>query len=118
MTLQRAGSGRPTASGALLTAALGLVVLSGGAARGQQSIDRFFDSFTDEWMRLNSDAAAASRYFSGEEQDRVERQLVPQTDAFELERITLARRGLAELRRFDRARLGEAERESADLMEW
>ena len=93
-------------------------LLLGVIATAQPAIDQFFDRFTDDWMRLHTDAAAATRYFSGEEQQRVERLLEPETVEFERQRIALARRGLADLRRFDRAGLTEAQRESADLMAW
>lgn len=101
-----------------LPAILVFMALYGAVLPGQPSIDQFFDRFTDDWMRLNTDLAAATRYFSGEEQRRVERQLAPETDEFERQRIALARRGLADLRRFDSAALTDAQRESADLMAW
>ena len=84
----------------------------------QHPIGQFFDAFTDEWMRFHTDAAAATRYFTGEEQDRVERELMPQTRAAAEQRIALAKKGLSELRRYDRARLAPQERVSANLMEW
>jgi uncharacterized protein (DUF885 family) len=58
------------------------------------------------------------RYFTGEEQDRLERQLTPLTLASARERLQLARKGLAELRTFDRAGLTETQRVSADVMKW
>jgi uncharacterized protein (DUF885 family) len=82
------------------------------------SIDQFFDNFTAEWIRANPNTAAATRYFTGEQQDRFERQLTPETVAFRQERIKLARKGLAELRQFDRTKLSSTQRLSADLMEW
>src|SRR5687768_13277341 len=69
-------------------------------------------------MRFHSDAAAATRYFTGAEQDRVERLLMPQTRETAVQRIALAKKGLAELRRYDRAGLSPQERTSANLMEW
>ena len=102
----------------VLGAALAAAAL-GGVLRAQPSpVDQFFNRFTDEWMRLQSDAASAARYFTGEEQDRVDRQLGPQTLAYQRERIRLARRGLDELKKFDRARLTPQQRVSANLMEW
>jgi uncharacterized protein (DUF885 family) len=98
---------------------LGVVAAPGGGAAQLGSIEQFFDRFTDEWMRLNSDDAAATRYFgTRDEQERAERTLQPQTIEFRRERARLARRGLDELRRFDRARLTPPQRVSADLMEW
>jgi uncharacterized protein (DUF885 family) len=99
--------------GVVMAAALGA-----GLRAQPSSIDQFFDRFTDEWMRLHSDDAAAARYFTGDEQDRVERQLVPQTLGFQRERIRLARRGLDELQAFDRTRLTPQQRVSAELMKW
>ena len=40
---------------------------------GPQSIDKFFSDFTAEWMRVNPSAATATRYFAGNDQDRLER---------------------------------------------
>jgi uncharacterized protein (DUF885 family) len=103
----------------VLAAALSMLVVSGAAMRGQaRAIDEFFNTFTDEWMRFHSDYAAATRYFTGEERDRLERQLAPLTIEYQRDRIQLARRGLTELRRFDRAKLPAAQRLSADLMDW
>jgi uncharacterized protein (DUF885 family) len=83
-----------------------------------QTIDQFFTDFTAEWVRGNPNAATGARYFTGEEQDRLERQLTPQTEAYTRERIALARKGLAQLRKFDRTRMSDTQRVSADLMEW
>src|SRR5262245_39794536 len=84
----------------------------------ERSIDKFFADFTDEWVRRDPDLATATRYFSGAEQDRLEQQLTPNTRAFDLERIALARRGLSELAKFDTAKLSESERVSAQIMHW
>ncbi len=89
-----------------------------GAVAQAPTIDAFFASFTDEWVRNDPSLATAARYFSGDEQDRLERQLTPQTRAWKLDRIRLAQKGLAELRKFDRASLSGTRRISADLMEW
>ena len=82
-----------------------------------QTIDDFFRTFTDEWVRGNPNLATSSRYFTGEEQDRLERQLTPETDAYHRARIQLAKRGLADLRKFDRGKMTDAQRLSADLMD-
>src|SRR5687767_14436120 len=84
----------------------------------QRDIGRFFDEFTAEWVRRDPDLATATRYFSGAEQDRLEQQLTPNTRAFALERVALARRGLSELGKFDTAKLDESQRLSAQLMHW
>jgi hypothetical protein len=75
------------------------VCLAWAAAAPAQERDlgKFFDTFTDEWVRRDADLATATRYFSGEEQDKLEQQLTPNTRAWSLERIALAKRGLGEL---------------------
>jgi hypothetical protein len=83
-----------------------------------RTIDDMFRDFTAEWVRNDPDLATRARYFTGEEQDRLERQLTPRTEAWKRARIELARRGLAELQTFDRASMSENERVSADVMQW
>src|SRR5207247_880363 len=81
----------------------------------ERSLAEFFREFTDEWVRGNPNQATATRYFSGAEQAALERQLTPETRAWRHARVELARKGLAELGRFDLARLPHAERVSAEL---
>lgn len=88
------------------------------AQERSSNIEQFFDSFTAEWVRRDPDLATATRYFSGAEQDRLEQQLTPNTRAWELERVALAKRGLSELDKFDTAKLAESQRLSAQLMHW
>ena len=78
----------------------------------------FFDSFADEWMRRQPSASTGSRYFEGETQAALDRQLTPASEAFQAETVALARRGLAELARYDASRLTDAERVSAEVMRW
>jgi uncharacterized protein (DUF885 family) len=97
---------------------LSSISISAPQTPAPQTIDQFFTDFTAEWIRGNPNAATGARYFTGEEQDRLEQQLTPQTEAYTRERIALARKGLAQLRKFDRAKMSELQRVSADLMEW
>ena len=83
-----------------------------------RTVDAFFNQFTAEWVRGNPSLATSTRYFTSEEQDRLERQLTPETVAYRRARIALARRGLSELGKFDRAAMTDAQRLAADLMEW
>lgn len=85
---------------------------------GTRSIGDFFREFTDDWVRHDPDQATATRYFSGVEQDRLERQITPRTLEWRRDRIRRARQGLADLRRFDRSRLTDAQRIAADVMDW
>src|SRR6185436_9244956 len=82
----------------------------------QRTIDAFFNDFTAEWVRGNPNLTTSTRYFSGSEQERLERQLTPETDAYRRARIALARRGLADLRQFNRDTMTDAQRLAADLM--
>src|SRR5712691_726754 len=82
------------------------------------TIDDFFNSFTAEWVRGNPNLATSSRYFSGDEQDRLEQQLTPVGSAYQLSRAQLARKGLADLKKFDRSKMTPIQRQSAELLEW
>ncbi|GAB2515184.1 DUF885 domain-containing protein [Lysobacter humi (ex Lee et al. 2017)] len=88
------------------------------SAPANARVGAFFEAFTDDWMRRNPNAATASRYFGGATQDALDRGITPQTETFERETVALARRGLTDLARFDRAAMSETERVSADLMRW
>lgn len=82
------------------------------------TFDRFTDTFAAEWMRADPQAASALQYFSGAEQDALDRQLTPITKAARAARVAAARRGLAELKRLDRASLDSTQRTSAATLEW
>ena len=71
-----------------------------------------------DWVRINPNLATSLRYFTGEEQDRLERQLTPLTLASARQRLQVARKGLAELRKFDRTGMTETQRVSAEVMKW
>ena len=89
-----------------------------GSARAVGSVDAFFAAFTDEWMRRQPSATTGSRYFDGALQSELDRQLTPQTAQFDDDTVALARRGLARLATFDRGAMSDAERVSAELMQW
>lgn len=84
----------------------------------RSAVDGFFARFTDEWVRADPDLATSSRYFSGDEQSQLEQQLTPRTRAHTLDRIKRAKRGLAELQKFDRGKMNDSQRVSAELMQW
>lgn len=95
-----------------------VVLLAAPLPAPEPFIGDFFRDFTADWVRFSPNLAISTRYFTGEEQDRLERQLTPETTAWRRARIQLAQRGLAELRKFDRARMTDTERVSADVMQW
>jgi len=95
------------------------LVLFGTSVAGQDSsVDTFFREFGDQWVRRSPNLATSTRYFTGREQDRLERRLTPQSDEFAQEQRDLAQRGLTRLRGFDRAKMSESQRVSADLLAW
>lgn len=81
-------------------------------------IDDYFRTFTVEWVGSDPNLARSTRYFTGVEQDRLDRQLTPATNAYRRSRIELSRRGLQGLRAFDRATMSDSRRLFADVMEW
>jgi uncharacterized protein (DUF885 family) len=102
-----------------MTKAFATALLLAVSLPGQTpNIDDFFRDFTATWVRGNPNLATSSRYFTGEEQDRLERQLTPQTVAYRRARIQLAKQGIEQLQKFDRGKLTPTQRISADLMQW
>jgi uncharacterized protein (DUF885 family) len=84
-----------------------------------RSIDDFFQDFTAEWLRLNPNQAASTRFFSGEEQRQFERQMTSLTPEWRQRRVALAERGLEELNQaIKRSPLTPGQQISADLMRW
>ena len=98
------------------------LVTGAGLALGQtkapRTIDDFFSEFTDEWVRQNPGLATSQRYFTGSEQDRLERTLAPITPDESRKTIALAKKGLAGLKAFNPATLTDSQRLWADVMEW
>jgi uncharacterized protein (DUF885 family) len=115
---RRARGGFARFAQALIAPALIALAVVGNVRAQDRDIDRFFDDFTAQWVKHDPDLATATRYFSGAEQDALEQQLTPYTQAWDLEQIRLARNGLGRLRKFDRAKLSDEQRVSADLMQW
>ena len=103
---------------ARLGVAAALSALAAGVHAQPATIDDFFRSFAAEWVRGNPNQAVSTRYLSGPEQEGLERELTPVSSEWQRGRIRLAARGLAELRRFDRAGLPPAQRTAAELLEW
>ena len=84
----------------------------------QRTVEDFFNDFTSQWIRANPNQAVSTRYFTGEEQDRLERQLTPETLEYRRARIQLARQGLVGLKKLDRSIMTPTQQVSADLMQW
>jgi len=63
-----------------------------GAAQ-TEPIGTSVEDFTAEWVAGDPNLAIEKRYFSGDRQDRLERELTPETSAYQREHIALARSG-------------------------
>lgn len=84
----------------------------------QANIDEFFDRFAKAWLRTDPQGASQAQAFTGEEQNRFDRELTPETLKHAEVQVALAGKGLAELRQFDRAKLSSSQRISAAVLEW
>ncbi|HEX4136941.1 MAG TPA: DUF885 domain-containing protein [Bryobacteraceae bacterium] len=82
------------------------------------NIDDFFRDLTADWVRHDPSLATRSNYFSGDEQDRLARQLTPRTVEWRRDRIARARKALADVRRLQRGHLTDLQRISAQLLAW
>jgi len=107
----------------LIKSALAASVVTVAGAQTPQpstspSIDDFFTSFTAEWIRTDPSRATSARFFSGDEADRLARQLTNRDLAWKQDRVARSRRGLAELRKFDRAKMTDVQHVSADLLDY
>ncbi len=87
------------------------------AADGQD-IDSFFNSFLEKWVLANPEMATNMRLFSGDVQNRLDSQLSDISDEAAHARIARAKEGLAELKKFDRAKLTPEQKFSAEMMEY
>ena len=94
------------------------VVLAAPLPAADAAFDQFTDTFAAEWMRANPAAATAQQFFSGAEQDALDRQLAPVTREERTRRRTLAQHGLDTLLQLDRTKFSDAQRISAAMLEW
>src|SRR5437899_9747542 len=86
-------------------------------AAAAPDIDRFFDDFFQKWVRADPQRASALRVLPAREQEHLDGLLTGIGDEAAHARISLAKEGLAGLRKFDRAKLTAEQRLSADLFE-
>ncbi len=95
------------------------------AGSSSDDFDAWADGFAEEWVRASPQLATRSQYFSGAEQDGLDRQLsmIGEWDwAFGskavADRAAQARRGLEALDRFNTASLTPQQRTSAAVIRW
>ena len=90
------------------------------------AFDHFAEGLAAEWMRANPMAATSAQYFSGEEQDGLDRELAavdsqngtPLGAADLAAYVARAQHGLDQLKRFPRAALSPVQRISAAALAW
>ena len=94
------------------------------AATGSTAVPRdtgftpWSEAFAADWVRQSAEFATFTQYFTGEEQAAFDAQLTPLQPAQRQRRLALARRGLAQLQRFDEATLLPDERVGAAILRW
>ncbi len=82
------------------------------------AFDAWADALTTDTVRANPTTATATQYFSGAEQDALDRQLTPITKSYRMARVTAAKKALGELAKFDRSKLDAQQRTSAAVIDW
>jgi len=80
--------------------------------------DSWADDFAAAWVRASPETATSLQYFTGDEQDALDRQLSPVSIAARTARIAQARGGLETLGRFDTTALSPSQRISAAVLHW
>ena len=89
------------------------VCLPAFAQSDNAKIDRFFQSFTEDWLRLDPQAATGSKIFPPDEQLRLDGLLSDVTPENTRQKLALIRKAQAELRGFDLSRVSRGRRVAA-----
>src|ERR1019366_542252 len=71
-----------------------LSLFAASAFAAAPAFDAWVDAFTADWIRADPNAATETQYFSGAEQDTLDRQLTPVTRQFRASRVAAANKGL------------------------
>jgi len=88
------------------------------AVKANAAFDTWSDRFAADWVRQNPQLATSTQYFTGAEQDALDRQLTPLTQAQRKKMIALAQAGVARLDKFLAGPLSDEQRTSASVMRW
>jgi uncharacterized protein (DUF885 family) len=97
---------------------LALAAGSSAYSAAVPGIDQFFEEFMQEWVRSDPEAATSLRMLPPDEQDRLDSKLTEISDVALHARVSLAKDGLARLRKFDRAKLTAEQQLSAEIFEY
>ena len=95
-----------------------IVFLFVASAHANPAFDTWADAFAIDWVRLSPERATQSQYFSGAEQDTLDRLLAPVSQARRQRQIALAREGREQLDVWLAGPLEPAQRVSAATMRW
>jgi uncharacterized protein (DUF885 family) len=96
----------------------GKLAANAPAVKPNKAFDTWADRFAEDWVRANPQLATSTQYFTGAEQDALDRQLTPQTREQRQKMIGLAKTGVARLDAFLAGPLSEEQRTSASVMRW
>ena len=88
------------------------------AVKTDATFNTWADRFAEDWVRLEPQLATATQYFSGAEQNALDRQLTPLTEAQRARTLALARAGVQKLDKYLAGPLDEDQRISAGTMRW
>ncbi|GAB3472198.1 DUF885 domain-containing protein [Massilia terrae] len=88
------------------------------AVKENAAFNTWAETFAQDWVRQNPQMATSTQYFEGAEQNALDRQLTPLTDARRKQMIALAKKGIAQLDKYMAGPLSEDQRISAATMRW
>jgi uncharacterized protein (DUF885 family) len=104
--------------GAAMPALCAAPAAAAGEARQNAGFARWADAFAADWVRLSPERATSTQYFSGAEQNALDRQLAPIDEAQRARYQAMAHAGLAKLERFLGGPLDATQRITAETMRW
>ncbi|MEI6106114.1 MAG: DUF885 domain-containing protein [Opitutae bacterium] len=102
----------------LLRLLVAFAVTASSLLAAEPAFDAWAEALAADSIRTNPTAATYTQYFTGAEQDALDRQLTPITKEYRASRVAAAKKALAELARFDRSKLDATQRVSAAVIEW
>ena len=97
---------------------LALAATASSLLAADPAFELWADTLAADTMRTNPNAATNTQYFTGADQDDLDRKLTPLTREYRATRVVAAKNALAELAKFDRTKLDATQRVSAAVIEW
>ena len=97
---------------------LALAATASSLLAADPAFELWADTLAADTMRTNPNAATNTQYFTGADQDALDRKLTPLTREYRATRVVAAKNALAELAKFDRTKLDATQRVSAAVIEW